>query len=182
MKKSLPVIVVVALVAIAAGVWAARSVFSPPAAEAKALNFTLPDMQGKMHSLSDWRNKKVVVLNFWATWCPPCRAEIPDFIQLQKTYGNDGVQVIGVAVDNLEDVSAFYQSEGMNYPVLIGEQDAINIMAEFGEVTGSLPYSVVLNSDGKIVAQRLGALDLPRMEALIKPYVGNPPSATHSRP
>ncbi len=180
MKKILPFIIL-ALVAIPAGLWVAQTVFSPAPAQAKALDFSLPDMQGKLHSLSGWRNK-VVVLNFWATWCPPCREEIPDFITLQKTYGDAGVQVIGVALDNREEVIAFYTGMGMNYPVLIGEQDAFNIMADFGETTGSLPYTVVLNTEGKIVAQKLGALDLPRMEALIKPHVSNLQAGAVSRP
>ncbi len=180
MKKILPFIIL-ALVAIPAGLWVAQTVFSPPPAQAKALDFNLPDMQGKMHNLSGWRNK-VVVLNFWATWCPPCREEIPEFIKLQNTYGSAGVQVIGVALDNLEDVKEFYKTEGMNYPVLIGEQNAFNIMADFGETTGSLPYTVVLNTDGKIVAHKLGALDLPRMEALIKPHLGNLQAGAVSRP
>ena len=171
MKKILPFLLL-ALVAIPAGLWVSQAVFAPVAepVQSKALDFSLPDMQGKMHNLSDWRNQ-LVVLNFWATWCPPCREEIPEFIQLQKRYGKHGVQVIGVALDNLEDVKEFYKTEGMNYPVLIGEQDAFNIMAEFGETTGSLPYTVVLSTDGKIVARKLGALDLPRMEALIKPHL-----------
>ena len=180
MKKILPFIIL-ALVAIPAGLWVAQTVFSPAPAQAKTLDFSLPDMQGKMHNLSGWRNK-VVVLNFWATWCPPCREEIPEFIKLQNTYGSAGVQVIGVALDNLEDVKEFYKTEGMNYPVLIGEQNAFNIMADFGETTGSLPYTVVLNTDGKIVAHKLGALDLPRMEALIKPHLGNLQAGAVSRP
>ncbi len=180
MKKILPLIIL-AVVAIGAGLWAAQSLLSPASvapspAQTQALDFSLPDMEGKLHKLSDWRNK-VVVLNFWATWCPPCRQEIPEFIQLQNKYGQSGVQVIGVAVDNLDDVKQFYQETGMNYPVLIGEQDAFNLMAEFGETTGSLPYSVVLNTHGQIVAHKLGALDLPRMEALIKPHLSNPPAA-----
>lgn len=180
MKKVLPFIIL-ALVAIGAGLWVAQTVFSPESAHAKSLDFRLPDMQGKIHKLSDWRNK-VVVLNFWATWCPPCREEIPEFVKLQNTYGKAGVQVIGVAVDNLEDVKEFYKAEGMNYPVLIGEQDAINIMAEFGETTGSLPYTVIVNTDGEIVAHKLGALDLPHMEALIRPHLGSPQTGVVSRP
>jgi thiol-disulfide isomerase/thioredoxin len=171
MKKILPFILL-ALVAIPAGLWVAQTVFSPAPAAAKALDFSLPDLQGKMHKLSDWRNK-VVVLNFWATWCPPCREEIPEFIKLQNLHGS-GVQVIGLAVDNLEDVKEFYKAEGMNYPVLIGEQNAFDILTAFGETTGSLPYTVVLNTDGMIVAHKLGALDLPHMEALIQPHVGKP--------
>jgi peroxiredoxin len=180
MKKILPFILL-ALVAIPAGLWVAQTVFAPEPAQAKALDFSLPDIDGKMHSLSGWRNK-VVVLNFWATWCPPCREEIPDFIKLQNIYGKAGVQVVGLAVDNLDEVKAFYQAEGMNYPVLIGEQDAFNILAEFGETTGSLPYTVVLNTEGKIVAHKLGALDLPRMEALIKPHLLTPPAGVASLP
>ncbi len=172
MKKTLPFIIL-ALLAIPAGLWVAQTVFAPEPAQAKVLDFSLPDLDGKMQSLSGWRGK-LVVLNFWATWCPPCREEIPDFIKLQNTYGKAGVQVIGLAVDNLDEVKAFHRAEGMNYPVLVGEQDAFNILAEFGETTGSLPYTVVLNAEGKIVARKLGALDLARMEALIHPHLITP--------
>ena len=124
----------------------------------------------KMHSLATWQDK-VIVLNFWATWCPPCREEIPAFIELQKRHGDSGIQVIGIAVDNLREVVAYYAGAGMNYPVLIGEDGAMSVMTDFGNTTGSLPYSVILNRQGEIIARKLGVMTLVELEGIVRPHL-----------
>lgn len=108
--------------------------------------FTLTDLSGKSVSLADFRGK-VVVLDFWATWCPPCKMEIPDFIGLQKQYGSHGVQIVGVALDEPEKVAAFAKEHGMNYPVLLGT-DAIT--ARYGGIEG-IPTTFIIDKSGKIV-------------------------------
>ncbi len=87
------------------------------------INFTLPELDGKKHSLEEWRGK-VIVLNFWATWCPPCREEIPLLIALQKERAAEGLQVVSVAIDNKTAVMLYRQSAGINYPVLMGGDEA----------------------------------------------------------
>jgi peroxiredoxin len=108
--------------------------------------FTLTDLNGKSVSLADFRGK-VVILDFWATWCPPCKKEIPDFIELQKIYGSKGLQVVGIALDEPYKVSAFVQNNGVNYTVLLGN-DAIT--AKYGGIEG-IPTTFVIDRKGKIV-------------------------------
>ena len=108
--------------------------------------FTLTNLDGKSVSLSDFRGK-VVVLDFWATWCPPCRREIPDFIDLQKEYGSQGVQVVGIALDEPDKVQAFARQNGMNYPVLLGSDE---ISMRYGGIEG-IPTTFVIDKSGKIV-------------------------------
>jgi peroxiredoxin len=125
--------------------------------------FTLVDLAGKSVSLSDFRGK-VVVLDFWATWCPPCRREIPDFINLQKQYAAQGVQIIGIALDEPEKVQAFARDNGMNYPVLLGN-DAISAL--YGGIEG-IPTTFIIDKTGRIVNKFEGFRPRGTFEAEIK--------------
>lgn len=111
--------------------------------------FTLPAMDGGKQSIAEW-DGKVVVLNFWATWCEPCRREIPLLIELQKKYEPRGLQVVGVAIDSLDAVRGFAKAMGVNYPVLYGVEAAMNVAASYGDEQGTLPYTVVIGRDGRI--------------------------------
>lgn len=111
--------------------------------------FSLPDVDGVTHHSNEWQGK-VMVLNFWATWCPPCVRETPAFVELQEQYAASGLQFIGVAIDDKEKVNDFMDSYGVNYPMLIGEDNAINIAQLFGNRFGALPYTVIINRLGII--------------------------------
>jgi len=112
--------------------------------------FSLPDLQGKQHSISEW-DGKLIVLNFWASWCPPCVREIPMFIKLQKKYEGQGLQFVGVAVDRHDAAEAFAKEKGINYPILQGMQSAMEVGDLYGNDAGTLPYTVVINRHGRIV-------------------------------
>lgn len=130
----------------------------------------LPDLEGRRQALTQWRGQ-VVVLNFWAPWCPPCRKEIPGFIRLQQRYGAQGLQFLGVALDRPEPVGEYVQAAGINYPILLGGMAAVMLGQVAGNPQGGLPYTLILDRQGKPVIALLGAVSEGRMEALIRPLL-----------
>ena len=122
---------------------------------ALAPDFTLSQLSGQPLKLSDYRGK-VVLLDFWATWCEPCRVETPFFVELQKKYADQGLQIIGVSMDDSPDpVHGFYQQFKMNYPVVMGNA---KLGEEYGGVLG-LPIAFLLDREGRIRAKHMGATD-----------------------
>jgi len=122
-----------------------------------APDFVLTDLQGHNLKLSDLRGK-AVVLNFWATWCPPCKEEIPWFVELQKRYGSQGLQVIGVSMDDdgdQKDVAKFAAANSINYPVLLGKDNVAN---QYGGIE-YLPTTFYIGRDGVVVDRVFGQPD-----------------------
>jgi len=120
--------------------------------------FSLPDIHGKMRNIKEWDNNYIVI-NFWATWCPPCREEIPEFIALQKEYEASNLQFIGIAIDNEASVQQFALEMGMNYPSLIAGMPGIELAKQYGNSMGALPFSVIVDPEGRIIAQQIGLLE-----------------------
>ncbi|MES2565109.1 MAG: TlpA disulfide reductase family protein [Pseudomonadota bacterium] len=164
--------IAVAVLAAALGygynVW--RTAPEPPAAATSGLSALmascLPDLEQRAQSIAQWQGK-VIVVNFWATWCAPCREEIPLFVKLQTKYGNRGLQFVGIAIDNLTQVKPYAAELGMNFPVLIGGVDAIELARQLGNKAGVLPFTVILNREGKIVATEVGAMKEAKLEPLL---------------
>lgn len=128
-----------------------------------AAGFTLSDVNGRQVSLSDFKGQ-VVILDFWATWCPPCKREIPDFVKLQSEYGSKGVQIVGIALDQPEKVKAFARDNGMNYPVLMGTDE---VSAHYGGVE-SIPTTFIIDKTGRIVTKYEGFRTKETFESQIK--------------
>ena len=129
-----------------------------------------PDLSGQTRSLSDWRGK-VIVLNFWATWCPPCRKEIPIFIDFQTRLGSRGLQIVGIAIDDLDNVRSFSAETGINYPLLIGAGEAFELVRTLGNRIGGLPFTVVVDRGGEVRHTHAGELDAATLQALIDPLL-----------
>ena len=125
------------------------------------------DMEGRLQPLSQWRGR-VLVVNFWATWCAPCREEIPGFVRLQEKYRDRGLQFIGIAIDQRDKVQAFAQEFGMNYPVLLGGIDSVEMSRQAGNRVGALPFTVILDRHGQIVGRELGVLKESKLDTIIK--------------
>jgi len=135
--------------------------------DTKIEDFSLFDVDGEQRQLSEWQGK-VIVINFWATWCAPCRAEIPDFVELQQQYSNDGLQFIGIALQQAEEVRDFIAEFNVNYPTLVGSNDVIKVSKKLGNDIGALPYTVIIDRDGKIIFTRRGPLSKSEAELVIR--------------
>ncbi|MEK7990151.1 MAG: TlpA disulfide reductase family protein [Thiotrichaceae bacterium] len=131
-----------------------------------APSFSLPDLDGVERHSSEWTGK-ILIVNFWASWCPPCIREIPGFVRLQEKYAEQ-VQFVGIALDQKAPVEAFVKRTKMNYPVLISERKGVTLSKEFGNKRGGLPFTAVINLNGVIVNRHLGELSETRLEALIQ--------------
>ncbi len=129
-------------------------------------DFSLTDVNGQVHNISEW-DGKVIAINFWATWCPPCIKEIPEFVELQHKYEEQGLQFIGIALQRAEEVTDFIAEQGMNYPVLVGEMEVINISESYGNDIGALPYTVIVDRKGNIHYVKRGPLPGADAEAII---------------
>jgi thiol-disulfide isomerase/thioredoxin len=137
-----------------------------PAAVEMLPDFSLQDRDGAVRSIKSWPGKSMIV-NFWATWCAPCRREIPLLKELQQTRAAEGFQVVGVAVDFRDDVLKYATDIGIDYPLLIGEQDGLEAVTKFGVESVGFPFTVFTDSQGRIVALHLGELTRPQSEVLL---------------
>jgi len=129
--------------------------------------FAMMDIEGNVRNIKDW-DGQVVLLNFWATWCPPCLEEIPGFIEIQQQLDNRGFQIIGVAVDNEENVREFANEMAMNYPILAGEMEAIELSQKYGNSIGGLPFSAIIDKNGKVTHTITGELSKDRLISILK--------------
>lgn len=127
----------------------------------------MPDLAGRTRRVSDWQGK-VVICNFWATWCAPCREEIPMLVDLRAQYAAKGFEVLGIAVDNAANVREFAAKYPISYPVLIAEAGGLDLIRKLGNNAGALPFTVVLDRRGEILSRKLGILRRREIEPKIK--------------
>lgn len=134
-------------------------------------DFGLTDLTGLEASSEAWAGK-VVVINYWASWCPPCIREMPLFIQTQETLGAAGVQVVGIAVDRREDVEAFVAQYPVNYPILMATPEAVALSKRLGNRVEGLPFTVIFDRRGRRVFSRIGEVTAAELkvelDALVK--------------
>ena len=159
-----------ALIAVAAGVYVGGARVDSTAsagASAALAGLALPDTSGKEQRLDQWRGK-VIVVNFWATWCAPCREEMPEFIKAQTEYGPKGLQFVGIAVDQPDKIEEFAKEIGLNYPALVGGFGAMELSKTLGNSLMALPFTVVVDRKGQLVHTQLGNLKPDKLHSLVK--------------
>jgi len=130
----------------------------------------LADLAGGEPTLEQWRGQ-VLVVNFWATWCAPCREEIPAFVRLQERYGKRGLQFVGIAFDQPDKVAEFAREFRINYPLLLGGLEAMELLRQAGNRAGVLPYTLVIDRHGNVVSREPGGLKEGRLESLLYPLL-----------
>ncbi len=144
-----------------------------PFVDARLSEVSFSDLTGTAQNFSQWAGK-VLVVNFWATWCPPCKEEMPEFVRAQQEWGQRGVQFIGVAIDDPKEVQAYLSSSPVNYPILIGEMGGTEWAAELGNALQVLPFTAVIDRTGHVVRVKSGPYARDELTALLSDLTGKP--------
>jgi peroxiredoxin len=155
--------------ALVAGAFVARDAILPGAGidpAATLYGVSLPDVEGHEQQLGQWRGK-VLVVNFWATWCAPCREEMREFIAKQKATGDKGLQFVGIAIDQADKVQQFAKEINLNYPALIGGMGAMQLSQTLGNDLMALPFTVIVARDGRVAHTQLGPLKQATLDSIV---------------
>jgi len=143
---------------------------APDGVVERVLSARVADVKGGTQSLEQWRGQ-VLVVNYWATWCAPCREEIPGFVRLQERYGSRGLQFVGIAIDQPDKVAEFAIEFRINYPLLLGGLETIELLRQAGNRAGVLPYTLVIDRKGNLVSREQGGLKEAKLERIIQPLL-----------
>ena len=157
----------VAAAAAAAGFLAGPRLLDFGADEPDALRgVTFQDLAGNPHRLDQWQ-RKILVVNFWATWCAPCLEEIPMLVVMREKYAPSGVETVGIAIDLAAKVAEFSKNMKISYPLLIADSGGLDLMRKLGNKAGGLPYTVFLDRRGVPIKRKLGALKGSELESIL---------------
>lgn len=137
----------------------------------RLLSSTFADLAEHPVPLAPWRGK-VLVVNFWASWCPPCREEMPTFSRLAAKYRDKGVQFVGIAIDLPANAKGFAERHPVDFPLVLENSDTKKLMRELGNVQGGLPYTVVIDQNGRAAASKLGRLEESQLDPLLARLAG----------
>lgn len=173
-NKNTIFILLAGIIALFAGIFVQTSSDAETVSNATSqATFSFADLAGKQHNISEWQGK-IRIVNFWATWCPPCLKEIPEFIQMQDEYGEQGLQFIGIAVEDKAPVEQYLKTININYPMLLGGKGGDEGMAlsrRLGNTVNALPFSLVLNQQGEIIHKEMGTFTREEILKIILPLI-----------
>ncbi|BCG64269.1 MAG: hypothetical protein methR_P2042 [Methyloprofundus sp.] len=154
------------------------SVIAKPAQKSRAIanawelpSLILNDLTGQQYNLYEWHGK-IIMLNFWATWCGPCQTEIPDFINFQRQYADQGLQVIGIGLDETRKLRNFVRTTGINYPILQANPELqYTLLKQWGNPYGILPFTVIIGRDGHFIFMQQGIFNKRAFDNIVKPLL-----------
>ncbi len=156
----------VALAAAAAGVYFGPRLGAPTGGgPLAAARFT--DLEGKARSITEWRGRGLVV-NFWATWCAPCREEIPMLMEARSRHASNGIEVVGIAIDHADKVREYANSMKIAYPLLLADAGAADLLRSLGNSSGGLPFTVFVDRAGNPIRVKLGLLKAAELESVLQ--------------
>ena len=169
-RRELLALAGVGLVAAVAGAVLGPFALQSTSGASALLSMVFPDLAGEPRRLRDWHGK-VAVCNFWATWCEPCREEIPLLITLYDKYRNQGLGVVGIGIDKLPNILEFAAKLKITYPLLVGDMRALDVMRNLGNEAGALPFTVILDRQGAVIYRKLGAFREGQLDAILAPLL-----------
>ena len=165
-KKNIGAFIVIAIAFAAIGAYFSWQRLAPAASQQSAPSFlfaqTLPDANGNPQALSQWKGK-ILVVNFWATWCPPCVEEMPELVELQHEMAARNVQIIGIGIDSVSNISEFSKKHKIDYPLYISGMSGTELSKQFGNQSGGLPFTVLMAPDGQVKKTYLGRLKMDQL-------------------
>ncbi|MFZ6771159.1 TlpA disulfide reductase family protein [Undibacterium sp. SXout7W] len=160
------------------GMYTASSQATPDSPQANAvkqlMSKTLPDSGGKQQALTQWKNKLLVV-NFWATWCAPCVQEMPELSALQQEMAGKSVQILGLGIDSPSNIAEFSKKYQIHYPLFVTGMDGSELSRQMGNQAGGLPFTVLITADGRVAKSYLGRLKMDELRADIAKFSAEKP-------
>ncbi|HZM34567.1 MAG TPA: TlpA disulfide reductase family protein [Burkholderiales bacterium] len=170
-RRSLIALAGIAATAAAAGALVGALLRQTGSGASKLLDATFPDLEGRTRRLLEWQGRPLVC-NFWATWCAPCREEIPLLAAAKQQHAAYGLEVIGIGIDSADKIRDFAANFGIKYPILVAGGEAIGLMRELGNKSGGLPFSVLVDRSGAISSSKLGAYTHSELQAALSALLG----------
>jgi thiol-disulfide isomerase/thioredoxin len=152
--------------AMAAGALVGALALQSASGAAELLAASFVDLGGRPRQLREWQGR-VLLCNFWATWCEPCREEIPLLVAAQQQYLNQGLTIVGIGIDSVEKIREFSAKYRISYPSLVADPEALGLLRRLGNRSGGLPYSVILDRNGALARRNLGAYGRVELENVL---------------
>lgn len=170
-RREVLIVGAVGLAAAAAGALVGPLALQSQSGASDLLSAVYPDISGQRRPLAAWRGT-VLVVNFWATWCAPCREEVPLLTALRQKYAAKGFEVVGIGIDNGAKIAQFSKEFRIPYPLLVADGSGVDLMRKLGNPSGALPFTVVQDRKGSIAYRRLGLLKGPEFQGVIEAMLG----------
>jgi len=160
-----------AAAAVAGAFWGALHLRSPAGEATALLREPFTDFDGRVTRLKDW-SSPLLLCNFWATWCPPCREEVPLLVAAKQQFYGNGLEIVGIGIDSVANLREFAANYKISYPILVATARTSDLLRDLGDNTAALPYSVLLDRERRVAQRKLGAWTKAELEREIRALIG----------